>query len=183
MKVGENFIQRNCFRSERGQKSAWKISLILVPHVKLDVIQSLKACSQYPFLQIRFLLVPKNRSCEHIKNDLPSNGSVTLKKRMETEHALSSSDTLLETWKAPTNFAWSFWRQIEDSLLVLKNGLCEHTTNDLHTFSPQKRNLEIGPSERLLPVFGTKNRLLKTDRVSGLLERPILRCFIEICNF
>ena len=52
-------------------------------------------------------------------------------------------------------------RQIEDSLLVLKNGSCEHTTNDLPTFSPQKRNLEIGPSECLLPIFGTKNRILK----------------------
>ena len=33
---------------------------------------------------------------------------------------------------------WSFWRQIEEFLLVLKIGLCEHTTNDLSTFSPQK---------------------------------------------
>ena len=41
-----------------------------------------------------------------------------------------------------------------------EKGLCEHTTNYLPTFSPQKRNLEIGPSERLLPVFGTKNRIL-----------------------
>ena len=53
--------------------------------------------------------------------------------------------------------------QIEDSLLVLKNGSCEHTTNDLPTSLSQKRNLEIGigPSERLLPVFGTKNQILK----------------------
>ena len=35
------------------------------------------------------------------------------------------------------------------------------TTNDLPTFSPQKRNLEIGPFEGLLPIFGTKNRILK----------------------
>ena len=45
----------------------------------------------------------------------------------------------------------SFWRQIGDSLLVLKIGSCEQITNDLPTFSPQKRNLKIGPSERLLP--------------------------------
>ena len=56
---------------------------------------------------------------------------------------------------------WSFWRQIEDSLLVLKIGSCEHTTNDLPIFSPQKRNLKIGPSERLLAIFGTRNRILK----------------------
>ena len=129
----------------------------------------LKARSHDPFLRIRFLLVPNNGSCEHNKNDLPSNGSVSLKKRMEIEHALFSSDTLLERWKALTNFAWSFWRQIEDSLLVLKNGSCEHTANDLLTFSPQKRNLEIGPSERLLPVFGTKNRILK----NGSCERAL----------
>ena len=56
---------------------------------------------------------------------------------------------------------WSFWRQIEDSLSVLKIGSCEHTTNDLPTFSPQKQNLEIRPSEHLLPIVGTKNRILK----------------------
>ena len=56
----------------------------------------LKAFSHDPFLRIRLLLVPKNGSCEHIKNDLPSNGSLILKKRMEIEHALFSSDTLLE---------------------------------------------------------------------------------------
>ena len=55
----------------------------------------LHARSHNPFLRIRFLLVPKNGSCEHIKNDLPSNGSVILKKRMEIEYALFSSDTLL----------------------------------------------------------------------------------------
>ena len=56
---------------------------------------------------------------------------------------------------------WSLWHQIEDSLLVLEIGSYEHTTNDLPTFSPQKQNLEIRPSERLLPIFGTKNRILK----------------------
>ena len=55
---------------------------------------------------------------------------------------------------------WSFWPQIEDSLLVLKIGSCEHTTNDLPTFSPQKQNLGIGLYERLLPIFGTTNRIL-----------------------
>ena len=35
-----------------------------------------KVRSHDPFLRIRFLLVPKNGSFEHIKNDLPSNGSV-----------------------------------------------------------------------------------------------------------
>ena len=67
--------------------------------------------------------------------------------------------------------------QIEDSLLVLKNGSCEHTTNDLPTFSQQKRNLEIEPSEHLLPVFGTKNGILK----NGSSERAFIlaRCVCE----
>ena len=65
-------------------------------HRNLANKASLKARSHDPFLKIRFLLVPKNGSCEHIKNDLPSNGSIILKKRMEIEHALFSSDTLLE---------------------------------------------------------------------------------------
>ena len=59
--------------------------------------------------------------------------------------------------------------QIEDSLLVLKIGSCEHTTNDLPIFSPQKRNLEMGPSERPLPIFGTKNWILKI----GSCERAL----------
>ena len=56
----------------------------------------LKARSHDLFLMIRFLLVPKIGSCEHTENDLPTNGSVILKKRMEIEHVLFSSDTLLE---------------------------------------------------------------------------------------
>ena len=52
-----------------------------------------KARSHDPFIRIRFLLIPKNGSCEHIRNDLSSNGSVVLKKRVEIEHALFSSDT------------------------------------------------------------------------------------------
>ena len=78
----------------------------------------------------------------------------------------------------------SFWRQIEDSLLVMKIGSCEHTLNDLLTFSPQKRNLEIGPSESLLPVFGTKNRILKIGSLSfiepGANLAPLLRTTISI---
>ena len=56
---------------------------------------------------------------------------------------------------------WSFWRQIGDSLSILKIGSCKHTTNDLATFLPQKRNFEIGPSEHLLPIFGAKNQIVK----------------------
>ena len=71
---------------------------------------------------------------------------------MEIEHALFSSDT---------------------SLLVLKNESCEHTANELPTFSPQKRNLEIGSSERLLPAFGTKNRILKNGSCERDLRYPV----------
>ena len=68
----------------------------------------------------------------------------------------------------------SFWRQIEDSLLVLKIGSCEHTTNDLPTSSPQKQNLEIGPYERLLPIYGIKNPILKIGSCGWAFTR---------CNF
>ena len=47
-------------------------------------------------VRIRFLLVPKIGSCEHIENDFPTHRSVILKKRMEIEHVLFSSDTFLE---------------------------------------------------------------------------------------
>ena len=90
-------------------------------------------------------MVSKDGSCEHIKNDLPSNGSVILKKRMEIEHALFSSDILFERWKAPTNFAWSFWPQIEDSLLVLKNDGV-NKLQMIFDILTTERNLEIGPS-------------------------------------
>ena len=71
---------------------------------------------------------------------------------------------------------WSFWRQIEDSLPVLKIESCEHTTNNIPTFSPQKRNLEIGPSERLLQIFGTKNRILNI----WSCERALWLCKVSL---
>ena len=121
----------------------------------------LKAFSHDPFSRAPLPLVPKNGSCEHIKNDLPSNGSLILKKRMEIEHALFSSDTLLEDERHRQILHDRLGAKSKILLSVLKNGSCEHTTNDLPTFSPQKQNLQIGPSKRLLPVFGTKNQILK----------------------
>ena len=64
-------------------------------------------------------------------------------------------------------------------MLVLRSRSCEHITNDLPTFSLQKRNLEIGPSERLLPVFGTKNRILK----NGSCERALRSLELEPTYF
>ena len=64
-----------------------------------------EARSHDPFLRIRFLLVQKIGSCEHVENDLSTHGSVILKNRMEIEHALFSSDTLLERWMVAINFA------------------------------------------------------------------------------
>ena len=40
-------------------------------------------------LRIRFLLIPKNGSCEHIKNDLPSNRSLILKKKPDGNRTCS----------------------------------------------------------------------------------------------
>ena len=74
-------------------------------------------------------------------------------------------------------------RFFEDSLSVLKNGSCEHTTNDLPTFSPQKRNLEIGLSERLLPVVGTKNRILKKRSSERALRLHKARNLAELDQF
>ena len=56
---------------------------------------SLKDRSHEPISRIRFLLVQKIGSCEHSKNDPPAHRSVIFKKRIEMEHALFSSDTLL----------------------------------------------------------------------------------------
>ena len=74
---------------------------------------------------------------------------------------------------------WSFWRQIENYLLVLKIGSCEHTTNDIPTFWTQKRNLEIGAYERLLPIFGTQNRIVWTGLVQP--NKPQRRGSTRFC--
>ena len=58
-----------------------------------------KARSHDPVSRIQFLLVPKIGSCEHSRNDLRTHESVILKKNPD---ALFSSDTLHESWKAPT---------------------------------------------------------------------------------
>ena len=90
--------------------SSFKTILKLEPYLcvvkNVKIRRCIKARSHDSLVRIRFLLVPKIGSCEHIENDLLTHGSVILKKRMEIEHALFSSDTLLERWKAPTNFAW-----------------------------------------------------------------------------
>ena len=65
-------------------------TLLLVLHQPNESgMNRVKACSHETFLRIRLLLAPKIGSCEQIENDLPTHGSVILKKRMEIEHALS----------------------------------------------------------------------------------------------
>ena len=90
-----SFVQSNSESEElqRFKESTQYLDCTIQPQGRLLKFHILKARSHDPFLRIQFLLVPKNGSCEHIKNDLPSNGSVILKKRMEIEHALFSSDT------------------------------------------------------------------------------------------
>ena len=55
-----------------------------------------KARPQDPISMIRCLLVPKIGSCEHSKNDLLTHGSVILKERTGTEHALFHSTLFLQ---------------------------------------------------------------------------------------
>ena len=72
-----------------------KIPIVLLAFaITVKGINTLKAHSHDPFLRIRFFLVLKTGSCEHIKNDLPSHGSLILKEQMEIEHTLFSSETL-----------------------------------------------------------------------------------------
>ena len=54
--------------------------LAIVTIVNDHIETRLRARSCGRFLRIRFLLVPKIRSCEHIKYDLPTHGSVILTK-------------------------------------------------------------------------------------------------------
>ena len=55
-----------------------------------------KASSHDPFLRIRFLLVRKIGSCEQIENDLMTTGFVSLKTRIEIEHALFRPELFLK---------------------------------------------------------------------------------------
>ena len=87
---------------EIGLFKTW--SSLVSGFIKNDFVNagSIKARSHDPFLRIRFLMVPKIRSCEHIENDISTHGSVSLKKRMQIEHALFSSNTLLERYRRYT---------------------------------------------------------------------------------
>ena len=131
----------------------------------------LKARSHDPFLRIRFLLVPKIGSCEHIENDHPIHGSVILKERMGIEHALLSSDTLLERWKALTNFAWYPCDRFGAKLKILCQFWKSGRVNTLQmTFRHSHHKNGTLKSDRLNacfqflePTIGS----LKSDRVNG----------------
>ena len=136
----------------------------------LNFLWDLKACSHDPFWRIRFLLVPKNGSCEHIKNDLPSNRSVILKKTdgnrtcsifiRHSPWKMKGTDKFCTIVLAPN------WRFFVSSEITDRVNTLQMTFRHSHH---KKRNLEIGPSERLLPVVGSKNRILK----NGSCERAL----------
>ena len=87
---------------------------------------------------------------------------------MDIEHALFSSDTLLEILKAPTNFA-SFWRQIE-VLLVLKT---DRVNTLKMTFRHSHHKNETLKSDRVNACFQflePKIESLQTNRVNGPLK-------------
>ena len=57
MKVGGNFIQHTCFRLERcREKSVCTVSFILVLHVKIAVIQSIRN-ADYSGASLKFAIV------------------------------------------------------------------------------------------------------------------------------
>ena len=134
----------------------------------------IKARLHDPFLRIRVLLVPKIGSCEHIEDDLPAHGSVSLKKWIEIEHALFSFDTLFERWKAPTNFAWYPCDRFGTKLKILCQFWKLDSVNILQmTFRhPYHKNWTL-KSDRLNASFQfskPRNGSLKSDRVNGPLN-------------
>ena len=164
------------------------VMYLLLPtcHQCLHCFHPVEDRSHDPFLRIRFLLVPKIELYEHIENDHPKHGSVILKKtdgnRTWSIFIRHSSRKMKGADKFCMISLWSFWRQIEDPLSVLKIGWCEHITNELPTFSPQKLNLEIGPSERLLPIFSTKNRILKIGSREWAFRKFSKRHFVRFLH-
>ena len=140
-----------------------------------------KTLSHDPLLRIRFLLVTKIGSCEHIENDLPTHGSVILKKRMEIEHALFPSDTLLERWKAPTNFAWYPCDRFGAKLKIPCQFRKSDRVNTLQmTFRHSHHRNGTLKSDRLNACFQfsePRAGSLKSDRVNGPLYKvlPLLK--------
>ena len=65
---------------------------------------------------------------------------------------------------------WSFWRQIEDALSVLKIGSCEHTTSDFrhshHKNGTLKSDRLNACSQFSEPIIGSLN----SDRVNGPIQ-------------
>ena len=100
-------------------------------------------------------LVPKIGSCEHNKNDLPTHGSVSLKKRIETEHALFSSDILLERWKVPTNFPWYPCDRFGAKLKIL----CQFWKSD-----------RVNTLQMTFRHSHHKNGTLKSDRLNACFQ-------------
>ena len=79
---------------------------------------------------------------------------------MQIEHALFHPDTLLERWKAPKTL-----HSFRAKLKILGYS----ANND--RFHHNHCNIEIGPSEHLRPIFGTKNRILEI----GVCERSFIQ--------
>ena len=127
----------------------------------------IKARSQDQFLRIRLLLVPKNGSCEHIKNDLPSNRSVILKKRMEIEHALfhptfslkyeRHRQILHDRFGAKLKILCQFWKTDRVNTLQMT---FRHSHHKSRTMKSDRLN---DCFQFLEPKIGS----LKTDRVNG----------------
>ena len=138
-------------------------SFMLAQKCKIGIFEIwLKVSSHDPFSKIRLLW-----SCEHIENDLPTNGSVILKKRMEIEHALFSSDILLERWKEPTNFAWYPCDRFGAKLKIFCQFRKSDRVNTLPTSHHKNGTLK---SYRLNAGFQfSEPRIgsLKSDRVKG----------------
>ena len=74
---------------------------------------------------------------------------------------------------------WSFWHQTENSLLVLKIGSREHTTNDRPTFSPQNGTLKSDHLNACFqfsePRIGSCKRALRLSILQMWLKRLIYR--------
>ena len=126
-----------------------------------------------PVLTIPFLVVPKIGSCEHIGNDLPTHGSIILKKRMEIGHTLFSSDTLLERqifvcytacdcFGAKLKILCYFWRSDRVNTLQMTFRHSHHKSGTLKSDCFQLSEPRIGS--------------LKLDRVKPWKKLWVLSC-------
>ena len=114
-------------------------------------------------------------------------GPLSFEKRIKIGHVLFSSDTLLERWKTPTNFAWYPCDRFGAKLKILCHFWKSDRVNTLQiTFGHSHHKNGTLKSDRLNACFQFSERRigsLKSDRVNGPLNLNFDIFDVKFYNF